>query len=284
MDITNRKIKAFIVEDVADNREMLTRLLGKHDEHIELIGYADNIADAYRDIPFLKPDLVFLDIQLDNGTSFDLLEKLYEDNSIKFEIIFVTGYGTFESVTRAISFSALDFINKPIEEESLDKAIEKAMKRIDFRQYNRQIELLLEFIQKPRIAENKIAFQTIKGGVEFVDTEQINYLMADGVISYVHKIDKTKITASKNLGHYAKLLTQNLHFFHISSSIVVNTKQIKAYHHQTLEVTLNNGEVITASRRGGQDFKKYITNNQEYNHIDKESVARNFLSRIFGIN
>ena len=282
MDILERKIKAFIVEDVKDNRDVLIRMLSKYEDNIEIIGYADNIDEAHEFLTSHVIDLVFLDIQLDKGTSFDLLDKLHDENKVKFEIVFVTGHGNFETVTRAISFSALDFITKPIEPENLDKAIEKALKRIDFRQYNRQIDLLLEYIQKPSVAENRIAFQTVKGGVEFVQLEEINYLEADGVITYVFKTDQTRIPANKNLGYYSRLLSHHHYFFQISSSILVNTRQVKKYYHSDLKLDMINGTTIYASRRGGQDFKRHLAENQEFNFVDKESIAKSLLNRIFG--
>ncbi len=274
-------IKTIVVEDVKSNRETLIQLLSKKSDFIEVVAEAENIEEGYDAIIRNKPDLVFLDIQLDRGTSFDLLEKLFEEDAIHFEIIFVTGHGNYENITRAIEFSALDFVSKPIDEEKLFKAIDKAMKRIDGRQYNKQIELLLDLLQKPQSPQQRIAFHLLKGIVELVQVDDILYLEADGVLTYVHLKNNTKLTATKNLGHYSKLLTAGFHFYQISSSIVINMSYVQSYDHTQLQVNMSDGRKVSASRRGGQDFKRYLASSKEYEGMDQEVLKSGLLAKLF---
>ncbi|MBK8568099.1 MAG: response regulator transcription factor [Saprospiraceae bacterium] len=263
-------IKAIIVEDTLDNRETLKKLLVSECPQVQLLGEAENVEGGYQLVKSMQPDLVFLDIQLDKETSFDLLERLHAEDAIRFEIVFVTGHGSFENVTRAIEFSALDFINKPIEAEKLTKAVEKAAKRLDQKQYNRQIELLLEHLQQSEKSQ-RIAFHLLRGVVEFAWVTDIVRLEADGVITHVHLRDGSKLTAVKNLGHYSRLLTAEHHFFQISNSMVVNLDCVKQYNHASLTLTLNNGLQVKAARRGGQAFRQYLSDNKAYSNLERSN-------------
>jgi len=261
-------IKAIMVEDMLANREVLRTMLAGVCPQVELLGEAENVEQGYRLIKSVQPDLVFLDIQLDRETSFDLLDRLYAEDAIGFEIIFITGVGTFENVTRAIEFSALDFIHKPISEEKLVKAVEKAAKRINRPQYNRQIELLLDILNHPAQKSRRIAFHLLKGIIEFVLVDDIVLLEADGPVTHIRLRDGVNLTAMKNLGHYSRLLTTEYNFFQISNDKVVNLDFVKRYNHAELTLTLVDGTHVIAARRGGQDFRRFLSENKEYKSLE----------------
>lgn len=261
-------IKAIMVEDMLANREVLRSMLAELCPQVELLGEAENVEQGYQLIKSVQPDLVFLDIQLDRETSFDLLDRLYAEDAIGFEIIFITGVGTFENVTRAIEFSALDFIHKPISEEKLVKAVEKAAKRINRPQYNRQIELLLDILNHPAQKSRRIAFHLLKGIIEFVLVDDIVLLEADGPVTHIRLRDGAHMTAMKNLGHYSRLLTTEYNFFQISNDKVVNLDYVKRYNHAELTLTLVDGTHVIAARRGGQDFRRFLSENKEYKNLE----------------
>ncbi len=275
-------IKTIIVEDTFDNRETLKKILTAECPDLQLMGEAENVEQAYNLIKSVHPDLVFLDIQLDKETSFDLLDRLHGEDAILFEIIFVTGFNKSEYLIRAIEFSALDFINKPIEAERLVKAVEKAAKRLNQRQYNRQISLLLEQLRRPNHPVGRMAFHLLKGIVEFVAIDNIVRLEADGVVTHIHLIDGSKLTAMKNLGHYSHLLTAEHNFFQISSDTVVNLEFVKRYNHAELALTLLDGSRVYASRRGGQDFRRYLSGNKHTSSMEEAKGLAGFLKRLFG--
>jgi two-component system LytT family response regulator len=274
-------IQAIIVEDTFDNRETLKKILADECPQVRLLGEAENVKQGCDLITSMNPDLVFLDIQLGKGTSFDLLEELHAQDAIHFEIIFVSGHGTFENYTRAIEFSALDFINKPIEAEKLVKAVEKAAKRLGGRQYNRQIELLLEHLHRPNAKSRRIAFHLLKGIVEFVQVEDIVRCEAEGVVSHVHLKDGSKLTAMKNLGYYSRLLTVEHNFFQISNDMLINLDFVRRYNHSELAITLTDGQVVYASRRGGQDFRKFLNDNKEYGRLEETQGLASLLKGLF---
>lgn len=278
----NTMIKSIIVEDSEANRDTLRNLLQSECPQVNLIGEAPTLEEAEKLIEKLQPDLVFLDIQMKKGTSFDLLARLHEQGKVNFEIIFVTAYGMFEFATKAIEYAALDFITKPVEPEKLASAVKKASEKIAKQQRSDQIALLLDHISRPDKKSGRIAFHLPKGVIEFVEVEQILKLEADGTISYVYLTDGRKINAMKNLGQYSKLLLADHNFFQVSNSVLVNLDYVKRYNHSELTLTLTDGSHVFASRRGGQDFKKYLNENQgSMGNMDKSGIS-GFLKNLFG--
>lgn len=278
-------IKALILEDTIDNRDTLIRTLQVDCSEIELVGTAETVAEAYALYKKYLPELLFLDINLDKETSFDLLLKLKQEELTNYEVIFVTGHGSYENITRAIEFSALDFITKPIEVRKLKTAIDKVIKRLGGNTINKQVEMLLEHLLRTSATnasfhkKRSMAFTLLKGIIEFVYFEDIVKLEADGVVTHVSLVNGTKLTANRNLGHYCTLLTSEYHFFQISNSILVNLDFVKRYNHSECALTLRDGSTIFASRRGGQDFKRFLEDSREYKSLDQENrnVLLNFL-------
>ena len=249
---------------------------------VTLIGEAATQEEAYQLIQTLSPSLVFMDIQMKEGTSFDLLEKLHNEGGVHFEIIFVTAYGKYEYATKAIEYSALDFITKPIEPDKLKTAVEKAEKVLDKNQYAAQIALLLENLARPNTKSKRIAFHLAKGIVEFVEVENIIYLEADTQVTYIFLKNGEKLTAMRNLGHYSKLLLTDYDFFPISNKHLVHLAYVTRYNHSELTVRLTNGEHLFASRRGGKDFRQYLNNNkQDYPDLQNGGLG-GFLKRLLG--
>lgn len=273
----NTIINAVIVEDSEINRKTLKKMLGAYCEEVSIIGEAATIEDAYMTIKEVEPDLVFLDIQMKKGTTFDLLKRLHDESSIDFDIIFVTAYGMFEYATKALEYAALDFITKPIDKDKLIVAVNKAKSKIGKNSQKQQVALLLENLSQLNSKSRKIAIHMPKGIIEFVPVEEILYLEADGVVTHVFlEPNGKKITAMKNLGNYGKLLINDYNFFQISNSCVVNLDYVKRYNHSELTLTFSNGMSVFASRRGGQDFKKYLNQKSDLN--DKILPSKSFLN------
>lgn len=275
-------LKAIMVEDMLANREVLRTMLTELCPQVELVGEAENVEQGYHLIKSARPDIVFLDIQLDRETSFDLLDRLHEEDAIGFEIIFITGVGTFENVTRAIEFSALDFIHKPISEDKLVQAVEKAAKRINKPQYNRQIELLLDILSHPTQKSRRIAFHLLKGIIEFVPVDDVVLLEADGPMTHIRLRDGSKLTAMKNLGHYSRLLTSDFNFFQISNDKVVNLDFVKRYNHAELTLTMLDGSRLIAARRGGQDLRRFLSEHKAFKNIEDKGGLLGLLKQLLG--
>lgn len=251
-------INAIIIEDVPATRVTLKNILSKEFNQIRVVGEAGSVNEGYQLIKQQHPELVFMDIQLEDGTSFDILTQLQAEEAVNFGIVFFTAYGNYEYATKAIEYSALDFISKPIDAQKLQKAVTKAEARINQEGYKNQVALLLETLTNNTNKSQRIAIHLIRGIIEFVDVERIMYLEADGTMTKVYLEKGATLHAAKNLGSYGKLLKKDYDFYSISNSIIVNLAFVKRYIHRELTVKLLDGTLLSASRRGGQDFKNIV--------------------------
>lgn len=271
-----KSYSALIVEDVDSASEYLKERIKLLSPSIEEIEQAYNIDDAYKLLSSRNFDLVFLDIQLPTGSGFDLLKKLSSIHRIGFEVIFVTGESAKEWALRAIKYSAIDFLYKPVDDSDLSAAISKAIDTISNKHYNEQIRLLLDRVTQSNHKEvSRIAFHLRNGIIEFIELSKIIYLQADGVITHIYLSGDKKITAMRNLGFYKEMLVADYNFYVISNSLLVNYDYISRYDSRNQEITLLNGKKLYASKRCGKNFK------DNFSSLESSSVLGNFLKKIF---
>ena len=126
--------KAVLVDDDPKNITILKTLFQQLNSTIEVVGEANNAAEAARLIPQLDPNIVFLDIEMPFGNAFDLLDKLMP---VKFEVIFITAFDEYS--LKAFRYSALDYLLKPVDIDDLQIAVQKAEKRIELKNSNEQL-------------------------------------------------------------------------------------------------------------------------------------------------
>ncbi|MEZ5196539.1 MAG: response regulator [Bacteroidales bacterium] len=161
-------LNAVIIEDEKPSRDTLMGLLKLYCKNVEVKGFAENVKSGVDLICTLKPDIVFLDIQMPDGSGFKLLETIGE---INFDIIFTTAYDQF--AIKAIKFSALDYLLKPIYPDDLKAAVKKAEIKRDFKNTKESIEVLLENIKRPENEHPKIVLST---------SDKINVVEVDDII------------------------------------------------------------------------------------------------------
>ena len=155
-------ITAILIDDDQNLREGMKKLLELFAPTINIIGEADSVATGITTIDTLKPEVVFLDIQLNDGTGFDILEKLAEKNgTIRSNIVFITAYEQY--AIKAFRFSALDFLLKPVDPEELQKVIKKIENVLEKSSDYAHIDLLLENIRKKVDNFKRIALSTSDG-------------------------------------------------------------------------------------------------------------------------
>lgn len=251
--------KVAIIDDKVSDRNNLRILLEKHFPPIEIVGEAHSVSTGISLLESITVDLVFMDISLDVGSSFDILNSLNKKGAIHFDIVFITAYNTYEHALKAIQFSALDFIEKPISTKDLIKAIQRFEKKeIEARQM--QLSVLLETNELfNKSSQEYVIIKTLKGLIEKVRIEDIVYIEADGSISYVYFSNNRRLPSSYHLGHYKKLWDADSRFFLISHSILLNLNHLVKYNHTTRNIHLDNGyEPITASRRRGTELNRLL--------------------------
>lgn len=218
----NSPMKTVIIEDEKKSREGLKNLIEEFCEGVTVAGMADNVVEGLKLINEAKPDLVLLDIEMQSATGFDLLEKIENPN---FEVVFTTAYEHY--AIKAIKFSALDYLLKPIDVQELKAAIEKAGKKRLQSADNEQIKLLVKNLQLENPKTRKITLSTSEGLV-FIPVKEIIRCEAQGAYTDFHLKTGKKIMVSKNLKEYENLLS-DAGFFRIHNSHLVNLGEIERF-------------------------------------------------------
>lgn len=246
-------LKTLIIDDEKMARENLLKLLATHCSHqLEIIGEADEIDDAYKKILTLRPQLVFLDIDLGVGTAFDLLRKF---DNVFFKIIFVTAYDRF--AVKAFKFNAIDYLLKPVQAEEVQEAVARAMESAESIDETR-LNNLFKFNQQPLNKNNSIAVPTEKG-YQMLPVNEIMYCAASKEYTNIYQKKGGYICSAINLGEYEDLLA-GYPFFRVHHSYLVNKEHIASYSKgEGGEVIMDNKDVIPVSRRKKTEFLEWLT-------------------------
>ena len=193
----------------------------------------------------LQPDFIFLDIEMPFLNGFDLLAKF---EKLFFEVIFTTAYDVY--AIKAIKFSALDYLLKPITPEDLGAAIEKVKSRQSFIS-NEQLRLAATV--NNRHLPDTIALPTNEG-LAFTRIDDIIYFSAESNYTRIYLTDKNDILLSKTLGDVDELF-RDYHFFRIHNSFLINLKQVRKYiRGDGGEVVMSNGRTLQVARTRKSDF------------------------------
>ncbi|MEQ9188187.1 MAG: LytTR family DNA-binding domain-containing protein [Cryomorphaceae bacterium] len=242
------KIRTLIVDDEELARKNLEFILNDACPQVEVIGAAANAKAAKKQIETENIDLLLLDIEMPNGSGFDLLESL--GDAIDFKIIFITAY--HEYALRAFKFSAVDYLLKPISIDELQLAIEKVRPGADV-ESKEKIDALIENISKKGGAMNKIALPSMEG-LQFVDLDDVVYCESQDNYTQFFLLDGKRIMVSKTIKHFEELLDPE-RFFRVHRSNIINLKYIDKYvKGEGGYIVLKQGARIPVSRRRKEAF------------------------------
>lgn len=246
-------IKAIIVDDELGARESLAKMIEKNCKQLEIVAKADSMLSAFDVITALKPDLVFLDIEMPNGNAFDLLEKFKE---IDFNIIFTTAYDHY--AIKAIKFSAVDYILKPIDPEELVVAVKRLENQIGQKStLNSQFKTLLSNV-KPGNKLKKVGIPD-GDGLIFINLADIIRCDSDGNYTFFILTNGKKIIASRTLGEYEQMFVDD-NFFRVHRSHLINLEHVKKYiKGEGGYVVLSDNSQVEVSRRNKNDFLERLS-------------------------
>ena len=214
-------IRAIIIDDEPYCCEALATLLERYCPQVKVIDICYDGASALQAIEKDKPQLIFLDIEMPKMNGFELLEKLPE---INFELIFTTSYDQY--AIKAIRFSALDYLLKPIDREELQKAVQKAVQRSQ-RPLPQQIEILLQKLNHPGVGINKIAIPTMEG-LQLIPVDSIISCSSDSNYTNLMLTNKQKLTSSRTLKEIEEML-EEYSFLRVHHSFLVNLNAVDKY-------------------------------------------------------
>jgi two-component system LytT family response regulator len=246
-------IKAIIVDDELGARESLSKMLEKNCKQIEVVAKVDSMLSAFEAITNKEPDLVFLDIEMPNGNAFDLLEKF---KTINFNIIFTTAYDHY--AIKAIKFSAVDYILKPIDPEELITAVKRFEDRAGQKAtLDKQFKTLLSNVRP----ENKLKKVGIPDGdgLIFINLSDIIRCDSDGNYTFFILTSGKKIIASRTLGEYEQMFADD-NFFRIHRSHLINLEHVKKYiKGEGGYVVMSDNSQVEVSRRNKTDFLEKLS-------------------------
>lgn len=246
-------IKAIIVDDELGARESLSKMIEKNCKQIEVVAKVDSMLSAFEAITNKEPDLVFLDIEMPNGNAFDLLEKF---KKINFNIIFTTAYDHY--AIKAIKFSAIDYILKPIDPEELVTAVKRFEAQLGQKEsLDKQFKTLLSNV-KP---DNKLKKVGIPDGdgLIFINLSDIIRCDSDGNYTFFILTSGKKIIASRTLGEYEQMFADD-NFFRIHRSHLINLEHVKKYiKGEGGYVVMSDNSQVEVSRRNKTDFLEKLS-------------------------
>ncbi len=235
------KIRTLIIEDEPAIRKELEWLV-LQEESLTLEASAGSVSESLQIIKTMQPDLVLMDIQLADGTAFDILNQL-EDPA--FHIIFITAFNHF--AIKAIKYGALDYLLKPIDSEEFSVAIQKVSKakRMD---YLSQMKVMKAFSTAKSIDMNSSICITSLDCMQIVRLNEIIHLSGEGSYTQIHLENKKIVTASKPLKYYEDILPADF-FIKTHQSYIVNKNFIDKYMKSGIIVMKNLAEIPVATRR-----------------------------------
>jgi len=235
--------RALIIDDITDARKNLRRDIFDWCPDVEIVGEADGVLSGAKEIRRLKPDLIFLDIQMQDGSGFDLLDVVGE---LSLRVIFTTASDAF--AVRAFRYAAVDYLLKPIDPDELKAAVNKL----------RTGEITSENIQllKRQLTEHKIpkriALHT-QDKIYVIAIEDILRCESDGNYTHFHLLDKSKLLVTHTLKEYDELLSP-LGFLRVHQSHLVNLSQVKEFNKRDGGyLVMKDGSAVDVSTRKRQE-------------------------------
>jgi two-component system LytT family response regulator len=215
-------ITAIIVDDETKGAKTLHLLLQKYCPQIKVIGLYESVAAAKEIVIKENPHLVFLDIEMPFENGFRLLEQTKQ---LQYEVIFTTAYNHY--AINAIKANALDYLLKPIDIDDLVESVKKAEQKIFKNDFKKVTDIESIMLKLMEVQNKKLALSS-QEGIMLVELTDIEYFEADSNYTYVYLTSKKKITVSKTLKIYEKLV-EGISFMRVHNSFIVNFKHIEKY-------------------------------------------------------
>ena len=215
-------MKVLIIDNEPHLRQGLKDLLHGFCHGITTIDEASGVKDGIAKIHSIHPEMVFLDVEMDDGTGFDLLRLLPAHN---FQLVFVTAHNKY--AIEAFRFSAIDYLLKPIDPDALQESVEKALRNIRNKDLNSQVQVLLQQFADNNNHERRIVLKDLEK-IYFIKVADIFYCEADGTYTRFFIQNTEPVLVSKNLKEYESLL-EPLGFIRTHHSFLVNPDKINAY-------------------------------------------------------
>lgn len=236
-------MRILIIDNDNKIREGLKTMLSKGFPDMLSIQEADGVESGLNQLNAFNPELIFLDVEMDDGTGFDFIKKASHHN---FQLIFITAHDKY--AVDAIKMSAIDFLQKPIDQDELAISVEKAKKGIQNSTLKSQVEFLTNALINNHTGDKKIALKD-RNAIHFVKIQNIIRCEADGTYTKFIIENSAPLLLSKSLKEFEDLLSGD-NFIRCHHSHLINvSKIIRLEKTDGGSLVLENNEVIPISQR-----------------------------------
>ncbi|WP_298118544.1 LytTR family DNA-binding domain-containing protein [Flavobacterium sp.] len=247
-------LRAIVIDDIETIRKKNSALIKSSCPNIYIIGQADSVESGIKIIKQLSPDVVFLDVEMPDGTGFDLLQKLKPFN---FKVIFITGFEDF--AIKAFRFSAIDYLLKPLDSNELIEAVKKAEDSMSKEVFDMKLNNLFANLERPKNLQ-KLILKTAEK-IYSVNIQDIVNCESEKNYTTFNFINAPKLVVSTNLKEYESLLTP-FNFFRTHQSHLINM----AYFDHFIKtdggntIVMKNKATIPLSVRKKEEFLTLLDN------------------------
>lgn len=245
-------IKILIIEDEPHYANLLESMIGRYFPDFIRKGVCDSIKDARKSIIEHTPDILFCDIELRDGTIFDLLKGI---DNLNFQIIFITAHNEF--AVQAFRFCAVDYLLKPVQEIEFRDAVNKAIERINLKELQ-HIRLMLENLDRSN--DNKRLVLRSLEQIHIVNIKEIVRCKADNAYTTFFLVNSESILVSRGLKDFEELLCNN-GFFKVHQSHIINLQFLRKIDKTSDEVVLSDKTRIPLSYRRKQPLLQILNEN-----------------------
>jgi len=240
-------LRAIIIDDLHNIRQKNVALIKQYCPNVAIIAEADSVASGVVAIKKYLPDLVFLDVEMNDGTGFDLLRKL---KPIDFKVIFITAFQEF--AVKAFRFSAIDFLLKPIDPSDLIEAVKKAQETLSKEMLELQFSTLFSNIERPRNLQ-KIVLKTAEK-VYSINVQDIIRCESEKNYTTFYMLNGQKLLVSTTLKEYETMLLP-MGFFRTHQSHLINMLYFDHYvKTDSGSIIMKDKTVIPLSVRKKEEF------------------------------
>lgn len=235
-------IKTIIIDDEQSSVDLASNMLRFYKDNISLVASGNSVEEGYQLIRLHKPDLVLLDVHMEDGSGFDLLNKL---GTIDFKVIFITAHHEF--ALQALRYSAMDYLLKPLSPIDFSEAVRKAMQAINYDEVNLQMKTLLHNIGMQQQHLRKVVFKT-QEKIYSIDTSDIIRFESEGSYTTVYLTEGKKIIVSKIIKEFEEMLTSD-GFIRVHQSHLINRNHIFCFEKQDNVITMKDNSTVPVSTR-----------------------------------
>lgn len=239
-------MRAVIIEDEERSRLVLQNLLATYCPDVEVVATADSVSTALEALHTFQPDIMFLDVQINGGYGFDVLDKMKD---VKAGVIFTTAYDHY--ALKAFKFSAIDYLLKPIDIDELKAAVQKALNSKNQAENQYKIQNLLSNLKNPK--EDPVLLVSTLEAVEFVRIKEIIRCEAQGAYTLLILKDHKPILVSKIIKDFEFLLL-DYGFYRVHQSHLINLKEVQRFVKSENYLLMRDGAQIQLARSRKDDF------------------------------